>query len=39
MIAEIPDTYGAEEARHVIQLSMLDCNDKYEIPESLLLNK
>jgi inorganic pyrophosphatase len=39
MVAEIPDIYGAEEAQHVIRLSMNDYNDRFDNLGSLLYGK
>lgn len=39
MVAEIPDTYGAEEARHVIRLAMDDYSDRFENLGTLLYGK
>lgn len=39
MVAEIPDTYGAEEAHEVIKLSMMDYNDRFDNLGSLLYGK
>lgn len=39
MLAEIPDTYGAEEARKVIGLSMEDYSDRFDNLGSLLYGK
>ena len=39
MIAEIPDTYGADEARKVIRLSMEDYSDRFDNLGSLLYGK
>jgi inorganic pyrophosphatase len=39
MIAEIPNTYGAEEALEVIKLSMLDYSDRFDNLGTLLYGK
>lgn len=39
MIAEIPDTYGADEAHEVIKLSMKDYNERFENLGALLYGK
>lgn len=39
MVAEIPDTYGAEEARQVIALSMEDYNERFDNLGALLYGK
>lgn len=38
-VAEIPDTYGADEAREVISLSMKDYSDRFENLGALLYGK
>ena len=39
MVAEIPDTYGAEEARKVIRLAMEDYSERFDNLGSLLYGK
>lgn len=39
MVAEIPDTYGAEEAKAVIELSMKDYSDRFDNLGALLYGK
>lgn len=39
MVAEIPDTYGAEEAREVIRMSMSDYSDRFDNLGTLLYGK
>jgi inorganic pyrophosphatase len=39
MVAEIPDTYGAEEAQQVIKMSMDDYSERFDNLGSLLYGK